>query len=212
MVAETAAVTGSRRSATPARGRRRKVDGSARDDIVRATQGLFFGRGIHDLSIRAIARDARVDPALVIYYFGSREELLLETLGATLRPLLKGVFGAGALAPGLGANVVTEFLQFWDAEGRSKTFAALVQIAASGGRLANGLREILTSVLASQFSDQVAQDELPARVSLVATQMFGLGTARYVFRLEPIASASIDSLARSIGPTIDRYLTAPRTP
>ena len=32
---------------------------------------------------------------------------------------------------------------------------------------------------------------------------------RYVLRLEPIASASIDHLAEVVGPTIQRYLTGP---
>lgn len=190
----------------PARGRRRLADGSAREDIVRAAQRLFPGQGIHDISIRAIAREARVDPALVLYYFASKEDLLFEALGATLRPLMKGVFRTGELRPGVGSSAVAQFLRFWDTGNRGKTFATMVQTAAAKGRLARGLRDFFTTQLGNQFSGRLAKDELPVRVGLLATQMLGLGAVRYLFRLEPIASASVESLAKSIGPTLDRYV------
>ena len=46
----------------------------------------------------------------------------------------------------------------------------------------------------------------PAR-SLVASQLIGLVMTRYVLRLEPLASASHDSIVAAIGPTVQRYLT-----
>jgi hypothetical protein len=46
-----------------------------------------------------------------------------------------------------------------------------------------------------------------ARASLVASQIMGLVMARYVLRLEPLASASPESLVAAIGPTVQRYLT-----
>lgn len=195
--------------ARPGRGRRRQDNGSARDDIVHAAQRLLLGQGIHDISLRAIAREARVDPALVLYYFASKEDLLFEALGATLRPLMKGVFRAGELRPGVGSSAITQFLRFWDTGDRGKTFATLIQTAASEGRLAKGLRGFFWSQIANQFSGLLPKDELPARVGLLTTQMVGLGAARYLLRLEPIASASVESLAKSIGPTLDRYLTGP---
>lgn len=45
------------------------------------------------------------------------------------------------------------------------------------------------------------------RAAAVASQMLGLALARYLLRLEPIASADAADLAATIGPTIDRYLT-----
>lgn len=191
------------------RGRRKKSEGIAKDEILRAAQRLFPRQNIHEISLRAIAREAEVDPALVLYYFASKEDLLFEALGATLRPLLKGVFRTGPLRPGVGKNAVTQFLRFWDSEARGKTFATLIQTAASEGRLARGLRKFFAAQIAKQFIGRLAEDELPTRVGLVATQLFGLAGARYVFRLEPIASASIETLARSIGPTLDRYLLEP---
>ena len=50
-------------------------------------------------------------------------------------------------------------------------------------------------------------DERAARASLVASQLIGMVMTRYVLKLEPIASASPESLAAAIGPTVQRYLT-----
>ena len=53
----------------------------------------------------------------------------------------------------------------------------------------------------------VAQSRQLARASLVASQIIGLVMARYVLKLEPLASASRESLVAAIGPTVQRYLT-----
>ncbi|MGH3405729.1 MAG: hypothetical protein ACRDRJ_25035, partial [Streptosporangiaceae bacterium] len=53
------------------------------------------------------------------------------------------------------------------------------------------------------------EEEAAYRAGAVATQMLGLALSRYVIKLEPIASASPDDLAATVGPTLDRYLTGP---
>jgi hypothetical protein len=50
-------------------------------------------------------------------------------------------------------------------------------------------------------------EEREARGALVASQVIGLVLTRYVLKLEPNASASHESLAAAVGPTIQRYLT-----
>jgi len=46
----------------------------------------------------------------------------------------------------------------------------------------------------------------------VASQVVGLGFARYVLGLEPLASASTEDLVAAIGPTVQRYLTGDIAP
>jgi len=41
---------------------------------------------------------------------------------------------------------------------------------------------------------------------MVATQMLGLALTRLVFRFPAVASASVEELAATIGPTVERYL------
>ena len=51
------------------------------------------------------------------------------------------------------------------------------------------------------------QAERDARGALVASQLVGLVMTRYVLELEPIASASRESLVAAYAPTLQRYLT-----
>ncbi len=194
-----------------ARGRRKKSARSARLDIVHAAGSLFLKRGLSEVTVRGIAREARVDPGLVLYYFRSKEDLALEALGATIQPLMAGVFQAGPIRRGAGAAAVLRFLRFWDAHSRGSAFAGLFHSAATEGRLGVAVRGFVISQIESQFAGRWGREELKTRVGFFMTQMIGLGAVRYLFRIEPIASASPENLAKIIGPTLDQYLLG-RTP
>ena len=43
-------------------------------------------------------------------------------------------------------------------------------------------------------------------MALVASTLLGLGVIRYIVRLEPLASATNEELARWVGPVLLRYL------
>jgi hypothetical protein len=45
------------------------------------------------------------------------------------------------------------------------------------------------------------------RANLAISQLLGMGMARYVLRLEPLASMTEDEVVAWIGPTLRRYLT-----
>ena len=80
-----------------------------------------------------------------------------------------------------------------------------------GGRL---LREFLVTQVLRRILERLELDpaQAPLRAALVAAQMAGLAVMRYVVRLEPLAGASPDVLAGTVGPTVQRYLTGPLPP
>ena len=41
----------------------------------------------------------------------------------------------------------------------------------------------------------------------MGSQFIGLSVMRYIGRIEPLASATVDELVTAIGPTVQRYLT-----
>ena len=108
----------------------------------------------------------------------------------------------------LGANLVRTLLAVWDGPARPAALA-LVRSAVGNEWTAKLLREFLVSqVLRRVFVTlDLPADELEARGALVASQLIGVVMARYVLRLEPLASATHDSLVASLGPTLQRYLT-----
>jgi AcrR family transcriptional regulator len=169
---------------------------------------VFAERGFDGATIRSIATVAGVDPALVHHYFGTKDELFLAAIQAPADPadLLPEVLNAGR--DQLGAAVVRLLLRVWDGP-MQPAGLALVRSAVGNEWTAKLLRDFLvTQVLRRVVGTlDLAAAEREARGGLVASQLIGVVMARYVLRVEPLASASADSLVAAIGPTVQRYLT-----
>ena len=101
-------------------------------------------------------------------------------------------------------------LRTWDVADIRTAFLGLLRSAATTEQGVVMLREFVTSTIVASLT-QVAglRDDAEGRyrATLVASQIIGLGFARYVLALEPLASATTEDLAAAIGPTIQRYLT-----
>jgi AcrR family transcriptional regulator len=149
-----------------------------------------------------------VDPALVHHYFGSKDKLFLAAVEAPADPdeLLPEVLAAGTDM--LGRAVVRMALHVWDGPGQAAGLA-LLRSAVGNEWSAKLLREFLVSKVIRRVVSTLGfdPDERAVRGSLVASQLIGMVMARYVLRLEPLASASPDWVVATIGPTVQRYLT-----
>lgn len=108
----------------------------------------------------------------------------------------------------LGAAVVRMLLTVWDGPARPAGLA-LIRSAVSNEWTAKLLREFLVSKVLRKVVGSLGfdPDVRAARASLVLSQLMGMVMARYVLRLEPLASASPESIVAAIGPTVQRYLT-----
>ena len=54
---------------------------------------------------------------------------------------------------------------------------------------------------------RLGSDRPRLRADLVAAQLIGLGTARYVIGLESLAGTSSETVVACVAPTLQRYLT-----
>jgi AcrR family transcriptional regulator len=187
---------------------RRPGNPDTREAVLAAARTAFAERGFDGASIRVIAADAGVDPALVHHYFGSKDKLFLAAVQAPVDPeeLLPEVLAGGSAA--LGANVVRLLLRVWDGPARAAGLA-LLRSAISNEWTARLLREFLVAKVLRRVVGtlDLPPEEAAARGSLVASQLIGIVMARYVLQVEPLASASPDELVAAVGPTVQRYLT-----
>jgi AcrR family transcriptional regulator len=158
--------------------------------------------------MRSIARGVGVDPALVAHYFGSKQGLFEASLElpVDIGALVTGLLAAGP--DGIGERVVRTFLAVWDATPGQGPMLAMLRGAVSHPDSATRLREMLAQQVMRPIATATATDRVELRASLVAAQMVGLAMARYVLRFEPLATMPADDLARVIGATVQRYLTA----
>lgn len=83
----------------------------------------------------------------------------------------------------------------------------LLRAAASNERAAAMLRSFVEARIIGPISRRVGTPDAPLRASLAASQVVGLALARYLVRVEPLASADPEELVRRVAPTIQRYLT-----
>jgi len=187
---------------------RRPGNQDTRQDILDAARSVFSDKGFDQASIRAIATEAKVDPALVHHYFGTKDKLFLASLNMPLNPaelVPKALDGPREEA---GERLVRLVISVWDSPA-GVAAVALMRSAMSNEWLARLMREfVVTQVLRRAIHEMGMQGEDAAlRSALVATQIAGLAVIRYVFKVEPVASADPETLVRAIGPNVQRYLT-----
>jgi AcrR family transcriptional regulator len=194
-----------------ARSGRRAGDSGTREAILEAARVRFAEHGYDGATIRGIAADAAVDPALVHHFYGSKEKLF----AAAMRlPAVPSEVIAAALAShegaSPGAHLVATVLAIWEDPAVHGVIIGLLRSAMNSDQAAGLLREFITDAILAPVGALAradSPDDAAYRAGAVASQMLGLALARYVLRIGPVATASIADLAATIGPTIERYLT-----
>ena len=186
---------------------RRPGNQDTRQSILDAARTVFADKGFDGASIRAIAGEAKVDPALVHHYFGTKEKLFLASMNMPLNPaelVPKALSGPREEA---GERLVRLVLSVWDSPAGTAA-VALLRSAMSNEWTARLLREfVVTQVLRRAIRELgLPGEEAGLRSALVASQIAGLAVTRYVVKIEPIASADPETLVRVIGPNVQRYL------
>ncbi|WP_431933700.1 TetR family transcriptional regulator [Micromonospora sp. RP3T] len=176
---------------------------ATRAAILHAARERFAADGYDRATIRAIAADARIDPSMVMRYYGSKEGLFAAAAEFDLHlPDL-----ARVPPERLGETLTRHFLRRWEADG---TLVALLRAAHSNPGAADRMRGIFADQLATAVARSGVDRETAARrAGLVASQILGLALTRYVIRLPPVVDLDADELAGWVGPTIQRYLTQP---
>jgi AcrR family transcriptional regulator len=174
---------------------------ATRAAILDAARERFAADGYERATIRAIAADARIDPAMVMRYYGSKEKLFAAAAEFNLRlPDLTAIPRTR-----LGRTVVGIFLDRWEED---ETLTALLRAAITNPAAAERMR----GIFATQVGPAIARLGMPPaearhRAGLVATQLLGLGLSRYVLRLPPVVAMSRAEVVAWLGPTVQRYLT-----
>ncbi|WP_067656075.1 TetR/AcrR family transcriptional regulator [Nocardia harenae] len=192
---------------TAGRSGRRPGSSGARAAILEAAKKRFSEHGFDRTSIRAVAGDAGVDPALVHHYFGSKRQLFAAVVELPIDPeVVMEVFGAVPLDQ-LGATMVRILVTLWDSELGSAAVAVLRTLVA--GTDPGLARSFFVEVALERVRSRIAtaSDDGSGRVALVASQMLGVLVARKVVELEPLASMPVEAVVAAVGPTVQRYLT-----
>ena len=190
---------------------------STREAILTAARESFLAQGYEGTTIRAVARTAGVDPALVSYYFGSKGDLFGAAVNLRVRASEEIAAAVSGDLRSAGPRLVRLSLTAWDDAADGATFRTLLRWMATDVSAPEAIQAYATEQIAVPMAEALKQSGLPEvsareRATLAGSQLVGLAMIRYVLRLDPIASASVEHLVEVVGPTIQHYLTDPLRP
>ena len=181
----------------------RKSD-RTRAAILDAAQKLFAQHGHDRTTVRDIAAKASIDPALVIRYFGSKDDLFVRAAAFDLRmPDLSKVKRSQ-----IGDTLIRRFLEL--GEGFTG-MTVLLRSAASNDYAASRVRELFAAQVLPAFARVGSRADAAERAGLVASQLLGLALCRYILKIPPVAEMSAQEIVKHIGPTIQRYASGKRS-
>ena len=180
-----------------------------REAIAAAAGRLFAAQGFDRTSMRAIAREAGVDPALVTHYFGSKQRLFVEISRFPIDPQLLVEQVVAGSRDSVGSRLATLILGVLESpEGRERV-TGMVRAAASEPAAAAAMRNLIETGVIGPIARALGSDRPELRATFAGSQFVGLVMARYVVGVEPLASAPAEEVARTIAPVLQHYLTEP---
>ena len=197
-------------SSTPGRSGRRRGPTQSRDAIAEAARGLFAELGFERTTFRAIAKEAGVDPALVVHFFGSKDDLFRDVM--TLPPTAADAIAALARGPRaeLGRRLAEIIVAFMESPASRPILLGRIRSASSHPHAAALVRETVTRDLGS-LAAAITDDRPDVRAVMVGSHIVGVALARYVVLVEPLASMPAPEVVDLLAPTFQRLLTGPVT-
>lgn len=192
---------------SPRRGRRR-AGGDTRAEILAAARFMFAESGYAAATLRAVAQRAGVDPALILHHFGSKEALFRAAMQVPIDPSVIAALIGSADHGALGERLCMYFLELWEDGATREPLLAMLRSALTNAAAAESLRAFVTEALVGRVAMALDFPDAALRATLMGSQLVGLAIARYVLRIEPLASADADTVTAWVAPTLQRYLSA----
>ena len=160
---------------------RRPGESGTREAILAAAGRQFAERGYDRTSLRSIAAEAGVDPALVAYFFDSKQQLFVDVTELPFAPeeVVPTVF-AGDRAR-LGQRLATFLLTALAQPEVQRRMTGLVRAAASEPAAAEMVRELISTRVVTPIIEALDVPDAPLRANLLGSQVDrpGDGPARH---------------------------------
>jgi AcrR family transcriptional regulator len=178
----------------------RRSSAETKAAILAAARERFGAGGYERATIRAIAADAAIDPAMVMRYFGSKEKLFAAAADFDLR--LPDLLGSPR--DQVGRLLAAHFTDRWESD---DVLMVLLRTGVTNEDAAERMRAVFAGQLAPTVA-RLSGDPAGAavRAGLAASQVLGMALCRYVLRLPPVVAMTPEEIVDWLGPTLQRYL------
>ncbi len=188
---------------------RRPGESGTRDAIAAAAARQFAENGYDRTSLRSVAVEAGVDPALVSRFYGTKQSLFTTVVQLPFDPVqvVAGVLGGDRST--IGERLARFFVGVLGSPGGVATITGMIRSAAGEPEAARMVRERITRDVLAPLVAGLGSDHPEVRAALVSSQLVGLVMARQVVGVPALVDLSPEELGRLVAPTLQRYLTEP---
>jgi AcrR family transcriptional regulator len=146
----------------------------------------------------------------VSYFFGSKKGLFGAALALPANPpevLLRALPGDPATLP---ERVLTALLRVWDDPEQGGPLRVMVLAAVQDPDLSRLLEEVLEREIVDRIAEHLGGADARYRAGAFSTQLAGVVFSRYVLRIDPVATMTVDELTRHLTPGLRAALVGPR--
>ena len=176
--------------------------------IQRAALSLFSSLGYDKVSLRAIAREAEVDPALIHHYFSSKSDLFAQTvldLPLDADRVVDGVLSGSREE--IGVRAVAAFMDAYDSsEGGRERFTAMLRSAVVEDMVHRPLSEFMTKEVFGPIGERLGHRNYKLRAQLAVSLLLGMALSRYILKLYALATAPHGELVLGMGRAMQEIL------
>ncbi len=192
-----------------ARGRRRS-GARTRERILEVARAEFAARGYDAATLRGIAREAGVDPALVHHYFDGKSDVFTQALDLPEDVSARSAAVMSVPREQLGEAVIRSFLEVWDVPGGRERMQAMLRGAVASEDAARPLREFVLHTVVEPIARSAGVPDPEKRAAVAASQILGIGLLRYVVADTALGKMPSEEVVAIFAPTLQRYLADPQ--
>lgn len=198
----------------------RGARGKMREQIKRVAESQFIARGYDGTTMRSIAKGAGCDPAMVSYYFGSKQRLFRDCFDLPLDPLQQILQlwepGLEGIADRLLDFAFTLYEERLTKDRMKALMRALITDSETTQRfraymsenLLKGGAEVLNTlqITFGQEANEELETNFQALIEILMSMIYGVATMRYIVQLEPVASMERSELQNRLAPILQTQI------
>jgi AcrR family transcriptional regulator len=184
---------------------RRPGNENTKAKIIGAAQICFAQHGYDRAPLRQVATLAQVDPALILHYFGTKQQLFIEAM----LPLFEGPKMLPAAmrgdASGIGTRLATLFIKLTSEPTVQQLMLGLFKSVSSERQAAVLLSEFVRTNVIEQLEPYLPGPNKKLQANIIGSQLVGIFMARYVIKVEPIASTTDSEVIEYLAPRLQAH-------
>lgn len=197
-------------SATSRSGRprgRRPGTSDTRQTILETARAHFAQDGYTGTTLRKIASEAGVDTALIMQYFGSKEDLFAAVMSIPPNVLSRISDAFAGPEHSLGERVARTILEVWEDDPQDfEPLLAMLRGAISNEQANAYLSEFIQTRLAKSGDSDTRDHDATFRIGLASSMLLGVVMSRRIVQVPTLAEKDRESVIAAIAPALQDVL------